>query len=88
MDKLPSKYHVVGEVELDNLTLARKVAGIIGKPLQYELVDANQSRPGHDARYAMDGTKLAEAGWKAPVDFETSLKETVEWTMQHPEWLF
>lgn len=84
----PSKYHVVGDTELGNLTIAQKIAGIIGKPLVYKLVDANLSRPGHDARYAMDGTKLAEAGWKAPVDFETSLKETVEWTMQHPEWLF
>lgn len=88
LDSEPSKYHVVGDIELDNLAMAQKVAEIIGKPLRYVLVDANLSRPGHDARYAMSGRKLAEAGWKAPVGFEETLRSTIEWTMKHPEWLF
>ena len=84
----PSKYHVVGEVELDNLTIAQKVAEIIGKPLNYELVDADSQRPGHDMRYAMSGQKLKEAGWTHPVSFDDSLEETVKWTLNNQKWLF
>ena len=83
----PSKYHVVGEMELDNLTFAQKVADIIGKPLNYELVDADKERPGHDLRYAMSGEKLKQAGWSHPLPFDTTLEETVKWTLSHPEWL-
>lgn len=83
----PSKYHVVGDIELDNLALAQKVASIVGRPLGHKLTDADEARPGHDLRYSMDGDKLRRAGWRAPVDFEESLRRTVEWTMQHPEWL-
>ncbi len=83
----PSKYHVVGEVEYDNLTIAQKVAEIIGKPLKYELLDADKARPGHDLRYAMSGEKLKQAGWTHPIPFEESLKRTVQWTLENPEWL-
>lgn len=83
----PSKYHVVGDIELDNLTMAEKIAGIVGKPLNYELKDADEARPGHDLRYSMDGSKLKQAGWVAPVDFEGSLERMVRWTLEHPEWL-
>ena len=41
----------------------------------------------NDTRYALDGTKLAELGWVPPVDFDDALRETVEWTLEHPEWL-
>lgn len=81
------RYNIVGEREVDNLELATLVALFAGKPLDYELVDFHSSRPGHDLRYALDGSKLASAGWKAPVPFEESLKRTVEWTLGHPEWL-
>lgn len=82
-----ARYNVVGERELNNLELAQKVAEIIGKPLRYELVDFHSSRPGHDLRYALDGSKLAALGWKAPLSLDESLKNTVEWTLKHPEWL-
>lgn len=83
----PPRYNVVGEKELTNLELAQMVAGIIGKPLRYELVDAHSSRPGHDLRYALDGTKLADAGWTPPVPLEASIKKTVKWYLANPEWL-
>lgn len=81
------RYNVVGECELNNLQLAQKVAAILGKELRYELVDFHSSRPGHDLRYALDGSKLAALGWKAPLSLDESLKNTVEWTLAHPEWL-
>lgn len=83
----PHRYHVVGEREVDNLTMAQMIAGYAGKELNYELVDFHSSRPGHDLRYAMDGSRIAALGWKAPVPLEASLRRTVEWTLEHKEWL-
>lgn len=81
------KYNIVGSEEVDNLTLAQTIASIIGKPLRYELVDFHSSRPGHDLRYALDGSVLRELGWQPPVNFRVSLEKTVQWTLQHTEWL-
>ncbi len=81
------KFNIVGEKEVDNLTLAQMIADIIGKPLKYEMVDFHSSRPGHDLRYALDGSKLAEMGWEPPVNFENSLKKSVLWTLKNPNWL-
>lgn len=82
-----ARYNVVGEYEINNLELAQKVANILGKELHYKLIDFHSSRPGHDLRYALDGSKLAALGWKAPLSLDESLKNTVMWTIDHPEWL-
>jgi dTDP-glucose 4,6-dehydratase len=84
----PDKYHIVGEREVDNLTMAKMIAFYWGKELKYTLEDFHTTRPGHDLRYALDGTKLAEAGWTPPMPLEQSIQTTVEWTKQHPEWLW
>ena len=81
------KYNIVGEKELDNLQLAQLVADIQGKPLRYEMVDFHSSRPGHDLRYALDGSKLAAMGWKPPVALEQSIERVVRWTLDNPRWL-
>lgn len=81
------KFNIVGEKEVDNLTLAKMIAEIQGKPLNYEMVDFHSSRPGHDLRYAMDGSKLAGMGWIPRVNFEQSLKNTVHWTLKNEHWL-
>lgn len=81
------KYNITGEREVNNLEMAQKIADIIGKPLKYNLVDFHESRPGHDTRYALDGTKLFEMGWSLPLTFDQSLEKTVRWTLVHPEWL-
>lgn len=83
----PDRYHIVGELELDNLTLALTLAEILHKPLRYELVDFHAARPGHDRRYALDGAKMAGIGWKPPVPLLESLERVVAWTLAHPEWL-
>lgn len=82
----PDRWNVVGECEINNLAMARKIADIIGKPLKYELVDFHSARPGHDRRYALDGEKIETAGWKQPMSFDESLAKTVEWTMRNPIW--
>lgn len=83
----PPRFHVVGEREIDNLTLAEMIAGVVGKPLVYEKTAFHESRPGHDLRYALDGTRMAQMGWAPPVPLDESLRRTVEWTLAHPEWL-
>ncbi len=92
------RYNIVGEVEMDNLALARRVADIVQtyenehgrgcNPFTYQLVDFHSSRPGHDLRYALDGTKLREEGFEYPVSFEDSLRKMVYWTLKHRDkWL-
>lgn len=81
------KYNIVGEKEIDNLTLAQMIADIEGKPLRYKMVDFHSDRPGHDLRYALCGDKLASMGWTPPQTFEESLRSTVEWTLDNPRWL-
>jgi dTDP-glucose 4,6-dehydratase len=81
------EYNITGEREIDNLSLAKMIAEIIGKPLDYEMVSWQSSRPGHDLRYGLDGSKLAALGWRPPKSFEESLRKTVEWTLAHPRWL-
>ena len=81
------KYNVVGEKEVDNLEMAQLIADTIGKPLNYEMVDFHSDRPGHDLRYSLSGVKMHELGWRLPIGFDESLKKTVEWTVENPEWL-
>lgn len=81
------KFHVVGDREVNNMELAQMVAEYVGKPLKYEIVDFQNSRPGHDLRYALDGNKLRSTGWVPPLNFEESLERTIKWTLSHPEWL-
>jgi dTDP-glucose 4,6-dehydratase len=83
----PEKWHIVGEREVTNLEMAQMVASLMGRELLWEGVDFHSSRPGHDLRYALDGSKLAAAGWKAPMSFEESVRRTVEWTLANPAWL-
>ena len=73
----PDRYNIVGDKEVDNLTLAKTIGEILGKEIKYQLTDAHSERPGHDVRYGLDGTKLAQAGWKPSSNFDAKLKETV-----------
>lgn len=82
-----NKFNIVGEREVDNLEMAQTIARIIGKELKYEMVDFHSSRPGHDLRYALDGEKMKSMGWELPVNFEDSLKHTIEWTIKNDKWL-
>lgn len=73
------RLNIVGEVEIDNLTLAQMVAEILGKELNYEIVSFHSTRPGHDLRYALDGKKLKDYGYEFPVNFEESFKNTINY---------
>lgn len=83
----PDRYNVVGDEQVDNLSLAKTIAELMGKKLEYEVVDFHSTRSGHDLHYGLDGTKLTKKGWKSPVGFKDSLKATIEWQAAHPEWI-
>jgi len=86
------KVHIVGDTEMDNLQMFESIAKIMGKDniiegVDYEYLDFHSTRPGHDSRYALDGKKLADLGWIAPVSFEESLEKVVNWTISHKNWI-
>ena len=70
----------------DNLELAQIIADAQGKELNYEMVDFHSSRPGHDLRYALDGTKMANMGWKPQSAFQR-LESVIKWTLDNDRWL-
>jgi len=83
----PQRFHIVGEREVKNDEMVRLIADILGVEANIEPVIFHERRPGHDLRYALDGSKLAQAGWVPPVPLNDSLRKTVEWTVKHKEWL-
>jgi dTDP-glucose 4,6-dehydratase len=83
----PSRYNVVGQEEVSNLELARRVAEIMGKTANYRFEDFHSVRPGHDRRYALDGTALRDFGWKHPFPLGETLRRIVKWTIENPNWL-
>lgn len=81
------RFNIVGEKELDNLTMAQKIANVLEKDLYFDLVDFHSSRPGHDLRYGLDGDKMRRLGWTAPYSLDETLRSTVLWTANNKEWL-
>lgn len=81
------KYNITGEKEVSNLELAKLISKIMNKELDYEMIDFHCSRPGHDLRYGLDGTKLYNLGWCPKFNFEESLEKCVNWTLNNLEWL-
>ena len=80
------KFNIVGKNEIDNLELAQFIAKAQSKDLKYKMVDFHSSRPGHDLRYALDGTKMKEMGWEPQPAFER-LKRVIKWSLDNPRWL-
>jgi dTDP-glucose 4,6-dehydratase len=80
-------YNVVGDTEKNNLEMVEIIGEILGKKPIITYQDFHSARPGHDRRYALDGTKLKEMGWTPPTEFKASMEKMVEWTLEHPHWL-
>jgi len=80
------KFNIVGKNEINNLELAEFIASVQKKPLNYQLVDFHSSRPGHDLRYALDGTKMLEMGWEPQSAFDR-LEYVINWTLKNDRWL-
>lgn len=80
-------YNVAGDQDLKNDDMANYIGTLLGKEVKLDYVDYHSSRPGHDLRYSLDGSKLRGLGWSPPMDFEKSMKIMVDWVLDHPEWL-
>lgn len=83
----PDRWHVIGDSEIDCGEIVRIIAGVLGVEPAIEWVDYHSQRPGHDHRYALDGSKLADAGWTPPISTEEALVKTVNWYLEHEDWL-
>jgi dTDP-glucose 4,6-dehydratase len=81
------RFNVAGDKEINNLEIVEMIGNILGTSPSCELTDYHSSRPGHDLRYSLDGTKLREHGWVAPISLEESFERTVVWTMENKQWL-
>lgn len=81
------KFNIVGSEEINNYELAKLIADAQGKPLNYEFVDFHSSRPGHDLRYALDGSKMKSLGWTPSKSVKDRIAEVVNWTLKNDRWL-
>ena len=80
------KFNIVGKDEIDNLSLAQFIAKVQNKNLNYEMIDFHSQRPGHDLRYALDGTKMKEMGWEPDSAYDR-LESVVNWSLKNDRWL-
>jgi len=78
-------YHVGTGEERSIEEIADAVLAALGKPDSLKTIVPD--RPGHDRRYLLDASKIrAELGWEPQVEFETGLRETVEWYAAQRDW--
>ncbi|WP_042462512.1 dTDP-glucose 4,6-dehydratase [Neobacillus dielmonensis] len=78
-------YNVGGNNERTNIDIVKTILKQLGKP--ESLIKYVKDRPGHDRRYAIDATKLrTELGWQPKHNFDTGIKETIDWYLNNREW--
>ncbi|EKO3628609.1 dTDP-glucose 4,6-dehydratase [Vibrio metschnikovii] len=89
-------YNIGGHNEKANIEVVTTICDLLeelvpNKPqgvAQYrDLITYVKDRPGHDVRYAIDAAKIGqELGWQPQETFESGLRKTVEWYLNHPAW--
>lgn len=77
-------YNIPGQNERENVEVARRILEILGRPLN--LIKFVKDRPGHDMRYAMDGSKLKSLGFESTHEFDEALERTVLWYRNNRSW--
>jgi dTDP-glucose 4,6-dehydratase len=77
-------YNIPGGVEMTNRDTVALLLERLGKPSS--LVRHVEDRPGHDRRYAMDGSKLAALGWQPKTTFADGLAATIDWFLANEPW--
>jgi len=85
-------YNVGGRNERKNIDVVRRICAVLDeiapseRPRE-ELIEFVTDRPGHDARYAIDATKLeSELGWRAQENFDSGIEKTVRWYLANQWW--
>jgi len=91
-------YNIGGHNEKKNIEVVKTICAILEElaPIQHSTLNIQnyeslmtfvKDRPGHDRRYAIDASKIAnELGWKPEETFETGLRKTVAWYLNNREW--
>ncbi len=78
-------YNISANNEVDNLTIVKKILGILDKP--QDLIKSVEDRPGHDFRYSLDSSKVrSQLNWSENTNFDDGLKKTVDWYLSNPAW--
>lgn len=90
--ELNRRYNIGGENERSNLELVQTICSILDrlKPADKtyaDLITFVTDRPGHDARYSIDPTRIVkELGWRPSVTVEEGLEKTVRWYLDNETW--
>lgn len=90
--QLGRSYNIGGENERRNIDLVRTICALLDemapKPAPYaDQITFVTDRPGHDARYAIDPTRIRdELGWRPSVTVEEGLRRTVRWYLDNESW--
>jgi dTDP-glucose 4,6-dehydratase len=92
--QLGRSYNIGGENECSNLELVQTLCTILDEKrpradgLSYQdQITFVMDRPGHDARYAIDPSRIrAELGWRPSVTVEEGLQRTVQWYLENEAW--
>ncbi|MGE0100572.1 MAG: dTDP-glucose 4,6-dehydratase [Hydrogenophaga sp.] len=93
--RLGETYNVGGWNEKPNIEIVHTICSLLDeiRPRADGAAYATQithvkDRPGHDRRYAIDARKIErELGWKPAETFDTGIRKTVQWYLDHPEWV-
>lgn len=92
--KIGETYNVGGHNERNNITIVKTICAILDEMRPHpdgsyaNLITYVKDRPGHDRRYAIDSTKLqTQLGWKPEECFETGIRKTVQWYLDHQDWV-
>ncbi|NER09914.1 dTDP-glucose 4,6-dehydratase [Muriicola jejuensis] len=87
-------YCIGGKNEWRNIDVVSELCDLLDslqdreKGTSRKLIDFVSDRPGHDLRYAIDSKKISsQLGWKPHTPFRKGLKETVQWYLDHSDWL-
>jgi len=87
-------YNIGGHNEMANLDVVKIICGLLDEMVPDSphkphagLINFVKDRPGHDRRYAIDAGKLQrELGWQPEETFETGIRKTIQWYLDHREW--
>ncbi|CAF1300017.1 unnamed protein product [Adineta ricciae] len=92
--RIGQSYNIGGQNEYQNIDLVKLLCQLMDEKLHRNvgssenLIQYVRDRPGHDRRYALDITKIAnELQWKPSVTFEEGLNQTIDWYLQNQTWL-
>ena len=78
-------YNIAGRNERENIFMVKTILERLAKSA--ELINYVKDRPGHDVKYSLDDSKLrSELGYSPEKDFESNLKETIDWYVNNQEW--